>query len=390
MFPQITEEPERRQAERFADRIPAGKRMAALKDLRRKAMKKYLIILLCIFLCVPSAWAIAKAVHIIRYTDGDFAFILLEDGTAEIRRYSGRDTFLEIPSKMKGHPVSGIGDKAFEWRFWMKEVTVPDGVCRIGTGAFSGCYSLETIRLPESLSSIGDRAFALCRELDAPVLPKKLASIGEEAFDGCSGLEKIELPASVTLEGENPFSNCRKLREIRVASDHPFLKSDGTILYNEEQKRLITYYGDPEADTYTVPQGTERIGSGAFSGCSHLKEIFLPDGVLDLQDHAFYGCSGLTRIGLPSSACRIGNGCFSGCSKLTELVIPEGVSSVGYLAFYNCAALSSVTIPESVTQIGQGAFIGCSRLTVRAAPGSPAHSWCEENGLPCEKAASLS
>ena len=390
MFPQITEEPERRQAERFADRIPAGKRMAALKDLRRKAMKKYLIILLCIFLCVPSAWAIAKAVHIIRYTDGDFAFILLEDGTAEIRRYSGRDTFLEIPSKMKGHPVSGIGDKAFEWRFWMKEVTVPDGVCRIGTGAFSGCYSLETIRLPESLSSIGDRAFALCRELDAPVLPKKLASIGEEAFDGCSGLEKIELPASVTLEGENPFSNCRKLREIRVASDHPFLRSDGTILYNEEQKRLITYYGDPEADTYTVPQGTERIGSGAFSSCSHLKEIFLPDGVLDLQDHAFYGCSGLTRIGLPSSACRIGNGCFSGCSKLTELVIPEGVSSVGYLAFYNCAALSSVTIPESVTQIGQGAFIGCSRLTVRAAPGSPAHSWCEENGLPCEKAASLS
>ena len=113
-------------------------------------MKKYLIILLCIFLCVPSAWAIAKAVHIIRYTDGDFAFILLEDGTAEIRRYSGRDIFLEIPSKMKGHPVSGIGDKAFEWRFWMKEVTVPDGVCRIGTGAFSGCYSLETIRLPES------------------------------------------------------------------------------------------------------------------------------------------------------------------------------------------------------------------------------------------------
>ena len=390
MFPQITEEPERRRAERFADRIPAGKRMAALKDLRRKAMKKYLIILLCIFLCVPSAWAIAKAVHIIRYTDGDFAFILLEDGTAEIRRYSGRDTFLEIPSKMKGHPVSGIGDKAFEWRFWMKEVTVPDGVCRIGTGAFSGCYSLETIRLPDSLSSIGDRAFALCRELDAPVLPKKLASIGEEAFDGCSGLEKIELPASVTLEGENPFSNCRKLREIRVASDHPFLRSDGTILYNEEQKRLITYYGDPEADTYTVPQGTERIGSGAFSGCSHLKEIFLPDGVLDLQDHAFYGCSGLTRIGLPSSACRIGNGCFSGCSKLTELVIPEGVSSVGYLAFYNCAALSSVTIPESVTQIGQGAFIGCSRLTVRAAPGSPAHSWCEENGLPCEKAVSVS
>ena len=230
MFPQITEEPERRQAERFADRIPAGKRMAALKDLRRKAMKKYLIILLCIFLCVPSAWAIAKAVHIIRYTDGDFAFILLEDGTAEIRRYSGRDTFLEIPSKMKGHPVSGIGDKAFEWRFWMKEVTVPDGVCRIGTGAFSGCYSLETIRLPESLSSIGDRAFALCRELDAPVLPKKLASIGEEAFDGCSGLEKIELPASVTLEGENPFSNCRKLREIRVASDHPFLRSTGSAV----------------------------------------------------------------------------------------------------------------------------------------------------------------
>ena len=43
---------------------------------------------------------------------------------------------------------------------------------------------------------------------------------------------------------------------------------------------------------------------------------------------------------------------FSGCTGLTSVTIPESVTSIGNSAFYNCSSLASVTIPDSVTSIG--------------------------------------
>lgn len=55
----------------------------------------------------------------------------------------------------------------------------------------------------------------------------------------------------------------------------------------------------------------------------------------------------------------IGEAAFSECSDLTSVTIPESVTSIGERAFYWCSGLTSVTIPEGVTSIGVRAFIGC-------------------------------
>jgi hypothetical protein len=52
----------------------------------------------------------------------------------------------------------------------------------------------------------------------------------------------------------------------------------------------------------------------------------------------------------------IGQEAFSGCSALTSITIPESVTSIEQEAFSGCSALTSITIPESVTSIGWGAF----------------------------------
>lgn len=44
---------------------------------------------------------------------GDYRYILLEDGTAEITRYNGKTPILVIPSTLDGHSVISIGDEAF-------------------------------------------------------------------------------------------------------------------------------------------------------------------------------------------------------------------------------------------------------------------------------------
>ena len=47
---------------------------------------------------------------------------------------------------------------------------------------------------------------------------------------------------------------------------------------------------------------------------------------------------------------------FSSCSSLTSVTIPNSVTSIGYGAFSECSSLTSVTLPENITYIGENAF----------------------------------
>jgi hypothetical protein len=53
---------------------------------------------------------------------------------------------------------------------------------------------------------------------------------------------------------------------------------------------------------------------------------------------------------------------FTNCSSLTSINIPQGVTSIGSVAFFGCSSLTSITIPKGVTSIGNNAFFGCSSL----------------------------
>lgn len=58
----------------------------------------------------------------------------------------------------------------------------------------------------------------------------------------------------------------------------------------------------------------------------------------------------------------IGENAFSGCSGLTSITIPNRVTSIGGRAFSSCSRLTSITIPNSVTNIGEDAFRYCKYL----------------------------
>ncbi len=81
--------------------------------------------------------------------------------------------------------------------------------------------------------------------------------------------------------------------------------------------------------------------------------------VISIDSDAFSGCSGLTSIEIPESVTSIGNSAFAGCSGLTSINIPESVTSIGNSAFAGCSGLTSIEIPNSVTSIGWDAFSGC-------------------------------
>ena len=51
---------------------------------------------------------------------------------------------------------------------------------------------------------------------------------------------------------------------------------------------------------------------------------------------AFSYCSGLTSVTIPNSVTRIGDKAFCGCSSLTSITIPNSVTSIGEFAFEDC------------------------------------------------------
>ncbi|HIG28373.1 MAG TPA: leucine-rich repeat domain-containing protein, partial [Verrucomicrobiales bacterium] len=58
----------------------------------------------------------------------------------------------------------------------------------------------------------------------------------------------------------------------------------------------------------------------------------------------------------------IGRSAFSSCSRLTSVRIPDSVTSIGDRAFRYCSSLTSVTIGNSVTSIEGWTFDYCGSL----------------------------
>ena len=106
--------------------------------------------------------------------------------------------------------------------------------------------------------------------------------------------------------------------------------------------------------------------ASAFSGCTSLTSITIPNSVTNIGYSAFDSCTSLTSITIPNSVTSIGNSAFRGCTSLSSIIIPNSVTSIGHSAFSNCFALKSIVIPVSVKQIGDLAFDGCKEIQILA------------------------
>ena len=172
---------------------------------------------------------------------------------------------------------------------------------------------------------------------------------------------------SVTSIGSEAFSYCSDLTSVSIPNSVTSIGSDA-------------FYNCSGLTSITIPESVNWIGIGAFAGCPNLTDITVETGntnydsrdncnaIIETASNTLL--SGCKNTVIPNSVTSISDDAFKDCSGLTSVTIPNSVTSIGNYAFCNCSGLTSVTIPEGVTSIGQVAFSGCSGLTSITIPES--------------------
>ena len=323
---------------------------------------------------------------------------------------------ISLESVTIGDSVTSIGSYAFVGCSSLTSVTIPDSVTSIGYQAFWRCGSLKSVTIGNSVTYIGESAFWECKSLTSVTIPDSVTSIDMGAFLDCSSLIYNEYdnglylgnadnPYLVLVKGkdtlitsceinnktkiilERAFWKCGFLTSVTIPDSvtsiccfngdwfaTPFYKCS-SLIYNEYDNGL--YLGnadnpylvlveakDISITSCEINNKTKIILEDAFSGCSSLESVVIPDSVTDIGMSVFYDCSSLKSVTIPDSVTSIENATFCGCSSLKSVIIGDGVTSIGANVFNCCSSLTSVTIPDSVTYIDDHAFWDCNLTTV--------------------------
>ena len=199
------------------------------------------------------------------------------------------------------------------------------------------------------------------------------------------------LTVAVTYRGSNPDSYSNEYTRSVVIP--------GTVTYESKTYAVtsIGYRAFSECSSLTsvtIPESVTSIGNSVFYNCSSLTSVTIPDGVTSIGNYTFRECSSLTSITIPNSVTNIGRFAFFGTAwynnqpdglvyagkvayiykgtmpRNTSIELAEGTLGIAGYAFESCSGLTSVTIPNSVTSIGTLAFLDCSSLTSITIPNS--------------------
>lgn len=112
-----------------------------------------------------------------------------------------------------------------------------------------------------------------------------------------------------------------------------------------------------------LPESIERIGRFAFYYCESLKEITIPNKIIDIGECAFCGCENIKSFIIPDSLKIIKRDAFRYCYNLTVISLPKDLYKIEEHAFFS-TGINEVVLPQGLKVIEEGAFCGCDITSI--------------------------
>lgn len=352
---------------------------------------------------------------------GDYTYIL-KGNDAQIIKYTGNDTEVNIPETIDGHKVIKVGydlasvesyysskdyddeddydsydSKLGKFGFAKKNVvsvTMPDTVKELGYGCFYKCEKLKNVTLSKNLTYIPQSAFSGCTDLKSIKLPDNVTEICDYSFHK-TNIESIKLPKKLNYFNIDAFYNS-PLKKLKIDKNNKSYSTKDGVLYNKKKTTLIYYPENKTNKSFTIPrsvtdircfafslhnnlekivvsENVKRIGSNAFEGCKKLKSVtFKNRKALTLNKECFYRCKKLSKVKFSTKAkTTICMNAFSKCKNLKEVYLPKKVRIKSFGIGYTQAYYSSEE-EDYITQKIKG-------FTIKGKKNSPAHKYAKKN-----------
>ena len=380
---------------------------------------KFAMAMLCYRFCKMAAWLRSQP-----FAHGDIKpdnIMVRPDGNLTLVDYDG----MFVPA-MKGQKSPTIGTKDFSHplrtvddfdetiddfaltsiALSLKAISMNSTLLDTYGASDRLLFSESDYRNPSSSKAISALQDLMCDKDFCTLYSLFMLALARKELSTCSCRlfigEKPILPQ--TIEDLSTKATEEELKEA-------FIDEWGVKYSKDGRKLLKAPQGFKRG--YSVKEGTKIICNSAFSWCSSLAEVVIPNSVTSIGDGAFSFCSSLAKVVIPNSiVCINGNPfkawhgkleCLSPSfvyennilfnkdkskiisfrnQKQTSYFIPNSVTSIGDGAFSFCRTLAEVVIPNSVTSIGDGAFSFCKTLAEVVIPnsvvyinGNPFYAW---------------
>ena len=313
--------------------------------------------------------------------------------------------------------VKSIGESAFYGCTSLVDIELPDSLREIGIFAFEATgYYLDANNWKNSILYIGNHLIKYDPEnypsdateteiKDGTIsiaqtaipyfpnplsIPESIRAIGPGNFSYSITSETITISKNIEYIGDSAFYKTETIKRFEVDENNPYYSSDEYgVLFNKDKTVLISYPVASEITEYTIPASVETIKKYAFSGCQNLRYVDFEEdsAMIILGISAFSYCSSLEGITLPETLKEIGDSAFHSCTNLKSISIPENVMKIhsyvfefcetletvefvrnsnlrylGSAVFEYCKSLKEIVLPEGVKKIRSNLFRACFKL----------------------------